>query len=98
MGARLCRGLSSLYGGLFLHVEGTFRCYFLRVAVIFSPYVENFLGLSTVQLTKISHAFATRVVPNMSPWGNLEEIARLNRSLNTFWSTYFHIMFRKSMK
>ena len=70
-------------------------CYFLRVAVIFSPYVENFLGLSTVQLTKISHAFATRVVPNMSPWGNLGEIARLNRSVKTFWSTYFHIMFRK---
>ena len=92
-------GLSPLYGGLFLHVEGTFfRCYFLRVAVIFSPYMENVLGLSTVQLTKISHAFATRVVPNMSPWGNLGEIARLNQSVKTFWSTYLHIMFIKSMK
>ena len=36
----------------------------------FCPYVENFLGLSTVRFTKISvgaHGFATnRVVPNMS--------------------------------
>ena len=40
-----------LYGGIFLKVEGTFfRSYFLRVAVIFSPYVENFLGLSIVLL------------------------------------------------
>ena len=52
------------------------------VAVIFSPYVKNFLGLSTVQLTKFPHAFATRVVPNMSPgeiWEKLRDLIDLLR-------------------
>ena len=54
-----------------------FTGYFLSVAVIFSPYVENFLGLSIVLRTKISHAFATRVVPNMSPWESWEKLRDL---------------------
>ena len=97
MGARPCRGpfppfmraLFSKWRVLFFFLVAIFS---VCMAVIFSPYVENFLGLSTVQLTKMSHAFATRVVPNMSPWGNLGKIARHNRSVKTFWSTYFHIM------
>ena len=54
MGARPCRGPFPPLWGLFY--------------VLFSPYVEIFLGLHVdVQLTKISHVFATRVVLNMSP-------------------------------
>ena len=102
MGARPCRGPFPLFVGTFFSMWSVlfflFRCYFLRVAVIFSPYVENFLGLSTVHLAKNSHAFATRVDPNMLPWGNLGEIARLNRFVKTFWSTYFHIMCKEPMK
>ena len=42
---------------------------FFSMGDLFSPYVENLLGLSTVRFTKLSvgaHGFATRVVPNMS--------------------------------
>ena len=97
MGDRPCRGPFPPFMGAFFSM---WRVLFYGLfSPCFSPYVENFLGLSTVQLTKISHAFATIVVvPNMSSRGNLGEIARLNRSVGTFWSTYFHIMFRKSMK
>ena len=54
----LCKGpFSPFMGGFF------------SMGDLFSPYVENFLGLSTVRFTKLSvgvHGFATRVVPNMS--------------------------------
>ena len=46
---------------------------------LFSTYDENFLGL--FPLTKLSagaHALAARVVANISSWGNLREIVRLN--------------------
>ena len=44
-----------------------------------SLYVQTFLGVHA--LTKISagaHGLAAGVVANVSPWGNLREVVRLN--------------------
>ena len=42
------------------------------------------------------HALAARVVANMSPWGKLRTIVRLNLFIH--FRAHFYIMLRKSMK
>ena len=66
------------WGALFLPLH-CFGGYFLHVRDYFSPYVENFSGMSS--LTKIAasaHAFAARVVASVAHSRNLREIAGLN--------------------